>query len=134
MDWVYLILKMLALVVVVLIAYNFLKIYLLDKIKINKWIVLIMAIIVFILPNFFVKNVSILGSWWQYVYSGTFVILFMWFMDLAGLNKRMQSKVVSNKDGKNVVIKSKAKPTRLKNSNMEVIETKKGKKAKKNKK
>jgi hypothetical protein len=125
---------MLLLVVVVLIAYNFLKIYLFDKIKINKWVVLAMAIIVFLLPNFFLSDASMLNNWWQYIYSGVFVILFMWFMDLAGLNKRMQSRTTVSNNGKNSVIRTKAKPTRLKNSNMEVIETKKGKKAKKNKK
>jgi hypothetical protein len=134
MNWVYLILRMLLLVVVVLIAYNFLKIYLLDKIKINKWVVLAMAIIVFLLPNFFLSDAGMLNSWWQYVYSGIFVILFMWFMDLAGLNKRMQLKATVSNNGKNSTIRTKAKPTRLKNSNMEVIETKKGKKVKNNKK
>lgn len=124
MDWVYLILKMFALVAVVLVVYNFLKIYLLDKIKINKWIVLAMALLVFILPSFLVQSQDMLGSWWQYIHSAAFVILFMWFMDLAGLNKRIQSKNSYSKTDKNNVIKPKAKPSRVKNSDMEVVQTK----------
>lgn len=128
MDWVYLILKMLVLVIVVLIVYNFLKIYLLDKLKINKWIVLALAVVVFIAPVFLGEDANMLGSWWQYVHSAVFVMLFMWFMDLAGLNKRRQSNNKYSKNDKNNVIKSKAKPSRVKNTSMEVIEKNKKKK------
>lgn len=128
MDWVYLILKMLVLVIVVLIVYNFLKIYLLDKLKVNKWIVLALAVAVFIIPGLLGENANMLGGWGQYLHSAVFVVLIMWFMDLVGLNKRRQSNNKYSKNDKNNVIKSKAKPSRVKNTSMEVIEKNKKKK------
>lgn len=128
MEWVYLVLKMLVLVIVILIVYNFMKVYLLDKVKINKWIVLALAVITFIAPVFFGEKANIFGSWWQYLHSAIFVMLFLWYMDLAGFNKRTKSNNRYSKNDKNAVIKSKAKPSRIKNTSMEVIEKDKKKK------
>ncbi|GAA0178563.1 hypothetical protein SH2C18_15950 [Clostridium sediminicola] len=128
MEWVYLVLKMLVLVIVILIVYNFMKVYLLDKVKINKWIVLALAVITFIAPVFFGEKSNMLGSWWQYLHSAIFVMLFLWYMDLAGFNKRTKSNNRYSKNDKNTVIKSKAKPSRIKNTSMEVIEKNKKKK------
>lgn len=126
MEWANLILKMLILVIIVVVVYNLLKVYVLDKIKINKWIVLALAFLFFILPSFFVNNEAVFGSWGQYVFSGIFVVLFMWFLDLAGLTNR---KVAPKKStGKYYENKPKAKPERVNKSNMEVISNKNSKK------
>ncbi len=134
MDWVSLILKMLGLVIVVVVVYNILKVYVLDKIKINKWVVFALAVLFFILPGFFVSNNEVLGTWVQYVFSVIFVILFMWFLDLAGwTSKSRGGNTTSKKNTKNttnkyVQNKPKAKPSRVSKTNMEVIQEKKSKK------
>ncbi|WP_461206528.1 hypothetical protein [Clostridium sp. DL1XJH146] len=130
MEWTSLILRMLGIVIVVVVVYNFLKIYVLDKIKINKWLVLALSAVFFILPGFFVINNEVLGTWIQYLFSIIFVILFMWFLDLAGwTNKSRGRKSTSNKNtSKYAQNKPKAKPSRVDKTNMEVIQEKKNKK------
>lgn len=116
---------MLLMVIVVLFLYNVLKVYVLENIQVNKWIILTLAAIVFALPNILWPK-QVQGTIWQYLQTGVFLILFLWFMDLAGLSKRN----AANKNGNNnPVIKTKAKPNRVNNNDMEVI--KKGKKKKK---
>lgn len=99
----------------VLLIYQVLKPFVLDKIKVNKWVILVAAMVEFIvpsviwptMPNIFVK----------YIVPGIFVILFLWFLDLSGYMKRNKQRISNynrNKDKKNIVIKPKAKPNRAK--------------------
>lgn len=120
MDIFIQILSMLAFAIVVLIIYNVLKIYVLKNIKINKWLVLGIALVCFVIPMFVWPTMPIFVS--RYVVPGIFVILFLWFMDLSGfMKKRNVSKTnttsnISKKDKKNdIVIRPKAKPNRVKN-------------------
>lgn len=129
MNWVKLLLQFFVFAIIILIVYNVLKYYVLSKIKINKWIVFIIAFVVFLMPNFLaalfkldVQNNSI----WMYGPSGIFIILFLWFIDLSGWNNRISKNTSSagtylgygKKDKKkDVVIKPKAKPNRMKNKN-----------------
>ncbi|MCY6484332.1 hypothetical protein OW763_08175 [Clostridium aestuarii] len=125
MNFAKVFLEMLVLVIIVLLVYNVLKAYVLDKIKINKWVVLSIAIIVFIVPSIFWAN-KVPNRFLQYAQSAVFIVLFMWFMDLMGWGKRRR---LSN--DKNEVIKAKAKPNRIKNNtDMEILEEKKKKKRK----
>lgn len=122
-------LLMLAFAIIILIVYNVLKLYVLSKIKINKWIVFILAVIVLLLPTI-VANLGVQlpkNLWWQYITSGIFMILFLWFMDLSGwINRKKPDSKNSSSSGtyigygkkdnkKDVVIKPKAKPNRVKN-------------------
>lgn len=92
--------------VVVLAIFNLLKIFVLSKISINKWIVLGIAIVVFILPIALRIQTTIAST----VSSGLFVILLLWFMEIhQGTAKKKQE----NK----VTIRPKAKPNRVKNMN-----------------
>lgn len=118
--------QMLVMIVVILSLYNLLKIYVLENIKVNKWVVLTLAAIVFLLPNIIWVKQMQARPWLMYIQSGVFLILFLWFMDLAGLSNRQ----VSNRGNKNnTIIKAKPKPNRVNKNNMEVIKT--GKKKKK---
>jgi hypothetical protein len=121
MDIFIAILKIIAGSIVILAIYYGLKTYVLSKIKVNKWIVLAAAIVVFIVPMLVLPNMP--GYVRTYVIPGIFVILFLWFMDLSGfIKKRDVSKTnytttSSKKDNKkDIVIRSKAKPNRVKNN------------------
>ncbi|KEH97417.1 hypothetical protein [Clostridium botulinum] len=126
MEFLKVLLPMFLVVIVILIVYNVLKIYLLDNIKINKWVVLIITAVVFVVPNL-LWGKKIQGSMWQYVHTGVFLILFLWFLDVAGLNSR--SKINKREELNKGTIRAKAKPSRVNKTNIEVIpETKKVKK------
>ncbi|MCY6355785.1 hypothetical protein [Clostridium sp. ZS2-4] len=113
---------MLIMIIVILAVYNVLKAYLLESIKINKWIVLAVGLAVIIVPVIIWPDIQ--KTFWYYVQTSVSLILFLWFMDLAGWSKRP----VSDND-KKTVIRSKAKPNRInKSKDMEVLEKKRKKK------
>ena len=119
MDILITILSIVAFSVVVLVIYNVLKAYVLYNIKINKWIVLISAVTIFMVPMIIWPNMPKYVN--NYIIPGIFVILFLWFMDLSGFMKNKNTpktnstRTTSKKDKKNdVVIRPKAKPNRVK--------------------
>lgn len=108
MNWVLLFLQILLLAIVALGLYSLLKIYVFTKFKVNRWIILALAAVEFLVPVFL--GVNLTGTWLSYIHSGVFVILFLWFID--GLNVDRQEK----KNKKNEIkIRPKAKPNRVKN-------------------
>ena len=124
-------LPVLLIVVVILFVYNVLKIYVLDKIKVNKWVMLVITILVFFIPNL-LWGKQIQNTYWQYIHTGVFLIFFLWFLDLAGLNNRRAYN--KSQEGKNGTIRAKAKPNRVNNADIEVIsDSKKAKKKMKKK-
>lgn len=120
---------MLVFAIIILIVYNVLKAFVLNKIKINKWIVFGAALLVLFLPTILVNlGVNYTGSiWWQLIPSGIFIVLFLWFMDISGwINRKRSDSNNSSATGtyvgygkkdkkKDIVIKPKAKPNRVKN-------------------
>lgn len=121
MTWPKIILEMLLFAIGILVVYNGLKFFFLDKIKVNKWIIFGAAIIVLIVPSLLGANQK--NIFWLYGPSGLFMILFLWFVDLSGWNKKRGKSTnttsTTNYNRKNnkkdVVIKPKAKPNRVKN-------------------
>lgn len=112
---------MLIMIIVILVVYNVLKAYLLESIKVNKWIVLTAGLAVTLVPALIWPEIQ--KTFWYYIQTAISLILFLWFMDLAGWSKR----AVSNNE-KNKVIRSKAKPNRInKSKGMGVLEKKKKK-------
>lgn len=119
-SWGKLILEMLVFAIVILVVYNALKYYLFNKIKVNKWIILVAAFVVLLVPNFLGANQK--NPFWVYGPSGLFILLFLWFVDLNGWNRGNAKKSgttsttsfgkKSNK--KDVIIRPKAKPNRVK--------------------
>lgn len=107
--WLKFILQVIFFSVVVIIGYTALKIYVLDKVKINKWIVLGLSVFALFLPVLLKVNIN--GTVWQYVQSAAVIILTLWFLDLIGLGGGRRPK--KKKD--DVVIRPKAKPNRAKN-------------------
>ncbi|MCM8711127.1 hypothetical protein M2651_08810 [Clostridium sp. SYSU_GA19001] len=129
MNWIKLILQFVAFAVIILVVYNILKYYLLSKIKINKWIVFAIAFVIFIISNFLgaFLNIDVQNNpVWIYGSSGIFIIFFLWFVDLSGWNNKTRKNASASstytgygkKDKKkDIVIKPKAKPNRVKNKN-----------------
>lgn len=111
--------------VVGVILYNLLNVYLLRKININKWIVLGVAILVFFLP-IALSKFEFSPNVMSIVQSMLFVILLLWFFDLN--SKR------AIKREKEIKIKTKAKPNKLKTMPKDSIITNEKKKNSKNKK
>lgn len=92
--------------IVILAAYVFCKKFVFSKVRMNKWVPLSIAIVLFIV-QLFAPAVN------QYVRSGlsiVSVLFFLWFMDI------FQTGGPKKKE-KEFVIKPKAKPNRVKNKN-----------------
>lgn len=102
--------KIMILAVAVLVVYNVAKKYILYKVKLNKWIILSLALIVLVLPG--LLKVNLATSVWGLLQTGLFVFLFLWFFD----NTKFASKR-NEPTRKNIEIKPKAKPNRVKNMN-----------------
>ncbi len=110
--------------------YTMASMYYLSKIKINKWIVLAIAIVFLIigviLPAFSDNQIL------NYIPTGIFVFLFLWYADLSGLTKlgAPKPKVLPK-----TTIRPKAKPNKLKYlDEKDVIKTPENKTKKKFKK
>ncbi|WP_426349532.1 hypothetical protein ACPWSR_17625 [Alloiococcus sp. CFN-8] len=103
MDTFIWILFIIALSLGTFIAYNFLNKYVLYKLKINRWAILSIAMVVLIAPAFLSLNTPI----WMGIQSAIFVVLFLWFVDLTKLKKE---------EAKKIKIRPKAKPNRVKYS------------------
>ncbi|MPQ44694.1 hypothetical protein [Clostridium tarantellae] len=84
-------------------SYALLGRYVFNKVKVNKWIILTISVISFIISFFF--NIGLIL---KMVLLGIFVISILWFLDV---NKNGYPKP---KKDKKVVIKPKAKPNRVK--------------------
>ena len=90
--------------VIILIAFSACKMYLFKKIRINKYIPLAIGVVLFILQLLFAKGNRILN----YALSILAVLFFLWFIDI------MQTGGPKKKE-KNITIRPKAKPNRVKN-------------------
>lgn len=107
-----------------IIVYNLLNKYLLSKIKINKWVVLVLSIVMFFLANAFGTKMPPALT---ITLNGVFLILTLWFVDLLGLYKRREVQETTSSSSGNIkriqvktkkkkddVIRPKAKPNRVK--------------------
>lgn len=105
-------LKLILFSFVVIIIYNVLKIYILQKFKPNKWLIFGLSLATLtsssiLAPGFLTPGFN--NTIWGLITSGIFVILFLWFFDLFNEER------YASKDQKNSIkIKPKAKPNRIK--------------------
>lgn len=100
------ILTFLLMLIVIFAVYVFCKKFVFNKIHISKWIPLSIAIVLFIVQLLF-PTIN------EFVRSGlsiVSVLFFLWFMDI------IQTGGPKKKE-KEIIIKSKAKPNRVKNRN-----------------
>ncbi len=108
MNWINL-LVIFALSIVIFALYTMANMYYLSKIKINKWLVLgiamVFLIIGVILPAYSTNQIL------NYIPTGIFVFLFLWYADLSGLSKIGAPKP---KIEPKTTIRPKAKPNKLK--------------------
>jgi len=125
MAWVKTLLPMVVFAIVILVIYNLIKPYLLSKVKINKWVLLGIALLSLFLPNIIMAASGIDVQKYQFLVwipSGVFIIFFLWFMDISGFGaKRNRTNTTTTtsyskkNNKKDVVIRPKAKPNRVKN-------------------
>lgn len=135
-DGLIFILKIIGIAIVAIVAYWILKKYVLSKLKVSKWIIIGLIVAVFIVPLILsVANVFHISDTLTRIQSGVVVVLFLWLMDTMGLGAKPQpTKTNKTKYATTPVIKAKAKPNRLKNTDMEVIDIKDIKKKRKSRK
>lgn len=99
------ILQFLVLGVVIFGVFTLLRKFVFSKVKINKWIPLAIAIVLFII-QFFVQRINVYAGLALTVFV---LIFFMWFLDVhQGIGPSGKPK------GKQIEIRSKAKPNRAK--------------------
>ncbi|MBC8061911.1 MAG: hypothetical protein H7Y18_14760 [Clostridiaceae bacterium] len=119
------------------ITYSLLKKYVFSKLKVNKWVIVGIFVIAFVGPMFLIQAEVIKeNSIFTNIQSGVVIVLVLWFMDTMGLRGKPRPAQVNLKTNKTkyattAVIKAKAKPNRLRNTDMEVIDIKDIKKKKK---
>lgn len=103
--------------VIILVLYGVLKRVVLEKININKWFVLLIAFILFLIPFLIemIGKIDMKNNILWYILSGASIIMFLWYMDLLGIGKNKTTR--NNK--KAIIMKAKAKPIRAKNLNTE---------------
>lgn len=89
-----------------LISYNLLKIFVLSNIKVNKWIILILFLLV-IGASFFVN----LPLFVMYIIQWLYFILILWFIDIFMDECREK---IKNKNKKVIQNRPKPKPNRAK--------------------
>lgn len=93
----------------IFIVYSLANLYFLSKIKLNKWVVLVIGLVFLfiglIIPAY-TDNLLL-----NYIPTGIFVFFFLWYADLSGLSKIGAPK---EKASNTQVIKPKAKPNKLK--------------------
>ncbi len=99
------VLLFLLMLVVIIIVYLFSKKFIFSKVKINKWIPLSIAIVLFIIQIYLGTRSS--NKYFTTILSIFAVLFFLWFMDIN------QTGGPKSKE-KQIVIKSKAKPNRVK--------------------
>jgi hypothetical protein len=114
--WLTVVLQVLFFVVIFLVVYNQLKIRVLSKLHPNKWIILALAVISFLVPTMIATyfNYNLNGTVWQYVQSAVFIVFFLWFIDLKNGSIYNTNNRRNANSKNNVVMKPKAKPNRVK--------------------
>ena len=100
------ILTFLLMLIIVLAAYAVCRKFIFNKIRINKWIPLVVAILLFVVQTLGLG----LNQYIRSTLSIFAVLFFLWFMDIAQYGG-------PKKKEKKIVIKPKAKPNRVKNKN-----------------
>lgn len=103
MDFFMTILSFILMFAVIMVVYVLSKKYVFGRVRINKWIPLAIAIVLFVVQIFF----GAVNKYLTIVLSIFAVIFFLWFMDI------MQTGGPKKKE-KQIVIKPKAKPNRAK--------------------
>lgn len=99
------ILLIILMVVFIYAVFSVLKLFVLDKIHINKWLILVIGVFLSVLPT--VLRLPQNGLW-MYLYMPLYVIPMMWFVSL------IIDAEPKNKKEQKIKIKPKAKPNRIK--------------------
>ncbi|WP_234118828.1 hypothetical protein [Clostridium hydrogenum] len=111
---------LLVIVIAVMLFYNFvIKLYVLPKFKINKWVALAFGIIMFFATNVVGVAVKFKNGQFSikqipyFICMALFILAFFTFFDLMGWSSG--AKYEKRNAKKDVVIRPKAKPNRVKN-------------------
>ncbi|MGL4989796.1 MAG: hypothetical protein ACRCYE_15945 [Sarcina sp.] len=92
-------------------AYMLLNRYVFPNIRVNKWIIFAIALILILLA-FALPNTNEVMNYLKIALTGIGAIVFFWFYDI-----NQNGQPTARKKEKQVTIKAKAKPNRVKNKN-----------------
>ncbi|AGX42278.1 hypothetical protein [Clostridium saccharobutylicum] len=106
MSILFTILSFILTLVIILGIYVLCRKFIFTKVRINKWIPLSIAIVLFIAQMFLPTN----NVYVRYILPLFPVLFFLWFMDIMQTGK-------AKKNEKQIIIKPKAKPNRVRNKN-----------------
>jgi hypothetical protein len=119
-TWLTVLLQVAFFAVIMFVVYKQLKERLLYKYNPNKWIILAAAGLVFFLPTLIsqVFNYNVTGTFWQYLDSAVFIVLFLWFVDIQnGSIKKMIEKKAEGAAQAEKMVKTAAPAGKKKNKN-----------------
>lgn len=97
------------------LIFGFLREYVFSKIKVNKWIILCLAILCMVMPAIF--KIGYNGILGRFVFPVIYVILFLWFIESTGFFNKVGDTANARQNQKRKeqdVIRPKAKPNRVK--------------------
>jgi hypothetical protein len=97
-TWAVIALQVAFFAIIILVVYKQIKEKVLYKYNPNKWMILGLSGLVFLIP-ILIKEYSgydMSGTVWQYVDSAVFIVLFLWFVDLSNGTIRKISEVKKN--------------------------------------
>lgn len=97
------------------LIFGFLREFVFSKLKVNKWIILILTIICMVMPGLI--GIGYDSFWGRFVFPVIYVVLFLWFIESTGFFNRIGKKASANQNKKSKdqdVIRPKAKPNRVK--------------------
>jgi hypothetical protein len=103
--------------IIVLVVYARLKVHLLSKYHPNKYLILLVSVAMFFVPNLVATqlNIKIAGTIGQYIQAALFIIFFLWFVDLRGGNIVQPPKQIPKRGHyKETTIRPKAKKRNIK--------------------
>ncbi|WP_235829995.1 hypothetical protein [Clostridium mediterraneense] len=109
LNILYTVLMTVGLAILIFVGYSLLSRYVFSKVAVNKWILLAIAVIIFII-SFIIPGTGSTIEITKVLITGIAAIFLFWFLDVSRSgNPRIK------KAQKKIVIKPKAKPNRVKN-------------------
>ena len=97
-TWAVVALQVAFFAIIILVVYKQIKERVLYKYKPNKWMILGLSGLVFLIPILLKEytGYDMSGTVWQYIDSAVFIVLFLWFVDLSNGAMRKINEVKNN--------------------------------------
>lgn len=112
MQFVYFAGEILLATFILIVGYNYLSRYVFSKLKVNKWLILVIGVLILAVPYLPFWNINLNNTYYSFIFSIVAAMFFLWFLDLMGWTKKAVNQKSTKKN--DIIIKPKAKPNRVK--------------------